>query len=125
IVLPEIEGTVAVRDVVEALAVRSPGGPAAFSAIAGDLNAAAILAIEHPDLTCTGSTVTLSPPGFAFAHEEDALAIRGDRALGGVIVQQHFLSAAVVHIQHRQTGRGTGRPGEIACDADEEALAIG
>jgi len=121
-VLPEIESAVAPRDVVEAVAIRLPQRPAAFAALAFDLPATPVAAIQHPDLPGARALIALPPPDLALAGKKHALPIRRHGAFRRVIIQQHLLRLARRHIQPRQPCGVF--PKMIARDADQQPCPV-
>src|SRR5205823_7875275 len=74
-------------DVIEAFAVGLPERPAAAEFLMENFAERFLVAIVEPDLRDARALVALAPPAFAFAREEQFLAVGGQRAVGTVIVK--------------------------------------
>lgn len=86
--LREVEAAVASSDEVEAGVIGLPEGPTGFGGFGDELFELAGGGVVFPDLAGTSALIALAPPGFAFAGEEEALAVRGDGGFGGVVVEE-------------------------------------
>src|SRR5262249_26482248 len=83
-------------DVVEPAAVRLPHRPAATEVPVQDLGERAGVEIVQPNLGDARALIALTPPAFAFAREEQLLAVGGEGAGVAIVVEDKLLGRTVL-----------------------------
>src|SRR5262245_48463846 len=89
-------------DIVERLHIRAPHRPAATEFLMKHLGNRARMVIELPNLGDAGPGVSLAPPLFAFARENEQLAVGRQIAVAAVIVEQKLLRLALLAIDDEE-----------------------
>src|SRR5438034_8571109 len=89
-------------DIIEGLQIRAPHRPAATIFLVQRLGDAAGGSIEFPNLGDARAGVTLAPPLFAFAREQEQLAVGREVAVAAVIIEEQLFGRALLALDDEE-----------------------